>query len=529
MNFIFQLMRQFTIHFRMLSAIVVVLGFLGLLGGAGVYGMFRIQGLSENLVEPSFVSAQRLGNLRYEMSLLRQHEKNMIIQHDKSMLVKQTREKWLAGTQKVDEAMKQLFESISEMDRPNFNRAIQHVRAYRDSFSPVARQLEEGGYETVEVASRMSEKAIAGFEEADKVLSQIDTALREEAHATVVQQALVLRQTLLLFAGLVVLTVIVVAPLTLFNMQAICRPVKQARELAQAIAQGDLSQQMKAQGRDEVADLQCALDEMRNCLGTMVAQVRDSSESIATASHEIASGNHDLSGRTEQTASNVQKTVSSITNLSHNVQQTASSAQTANELAISASRAALKGGSVVEQAVHSMQSISAASHKINDIIGLIDSIAFQTNILSLNAAVEAARAGEQGRGFAVVASEVRSLAQRSAKAASEIKVLVNNNVMAVDGGVRLVEEAGSAMKEIVNGVKRVSDIIGEITVAAAEQSEGIDNVSQSVNEIDQMTQQNAALVEQSAAAAESMQGQADRLAQVVRQFRLESSTQMFLT
>jgi methyl-accepting chemotaxis protein len=184
----------------------------------------------------------------------------------------------------------------------------------------------------------------------------------------------------------------------------------------------------------------------------------------------------------------------------------------------------VRGGSVVRQAISSMHEISASSRKINDIIGLIDTIAFQTNILALNAAVEAARAGEQGRGFAVVASEVRGLAQRSAEAASEIKGLIKNSVSAVDGGVKLVEDAGSAMDEIVSGVQRVSDIIGEITAAASEQSTGIGDVNQSVNQIDQMTQQNAALVEQSAAAAESLREQADRLASVVRQFRLSDST-----
>jgi methyl-accepting chemotaxis protein len=279
---------------------------------------------------------------------------------------------------------------------------------------------------------------------------------------------------------------------------------------------------MQVQGRDEVADLQRALEQMRDSLSGIVGQLREAGESIATASREIATGNQDLSSRTEQTASNVQQTVSAISALSGTVQQTAGSAQTANQLVATASQAAQRGGSVVTQAVQSMHSISQSSSKINDIIGVIDGIAFQTNILALNAAVEAARAGEQGRGFAVVASEVRSLAGRSAEAAKEIKTLIGASVAAVDGGVRQVEEAGTVMQEIVSGVQRVRDIIGEITVAADSQSSGIGAVNGSVQEIDRMTQQNAALVEESAAAAESMREQADRLAQIVRQFRLES-------
>ena len=212
--------------------------------------------------------------------------------------------------------------------------------------------------------------------------------------------------------------------------------------------------------------------------------------------------------------------MASLSQITSNVQQTASSSQMANQLASSASSTATRGGSVVAQAVASMHEISASSRKIGDIIGLIDSIAFQTNILALNAAVEAARAGEQGRGFAVVASEVRSLAQRSAAAASDIKGLIHNSVTAVDGGVRHVEDAGAAMKEIVASVQRVGDIIGEITAAASEQSAGIGQVNQSVGEIDRMTQQNAALVEESAAAAESLREQAARLSKVVQQFRL---------
>ncbi|WP_235582356.1 methyl-accepting chemotaxis protein, partial [Rhizobacter sp. Root16D2] len=233
-------------------------------------------------------------------------------------------------------------------------------------------------------------------------------------------------------------------------------------------------------------------------------------------------GNQDLSARTEQTASNLQQAASSMEQLTGTVKQSADSARQANQLASSAAEVAARGGSVVAQVVTTMDEINASSKKINDIIGVIDGIAFQTNILALNAAVEAARAGEQGRGFAVVASEVRSLAQRSAQAAKEIKGLIGASVDRVEAGSRLVADAGTTMNEIVGSVQRVSDIIGEITAASSEQSDGIGQINTTVTQLDQMTQQNSALVEESAAAAESLRDQAQRLSQAVGAFRFEA-------
>ena len=518
---LFATMRLFTIRFRMIGAIAVVLSLLGMLGGAGMLGMFRIQGMSEDFMTHSYAAMGSLTELRAELAQVRRFEKDMIIQYEKPEAVKQLRGKWLESIGRTEQVLKRIAAAEAVSDATLLDTIGQKLGTYRDQFSSVANQLESSGYESATTANRMSGRAVAQFEEAEKALVQLEKSLTDQVNGAVADQARVSKQTQLLFVAAVIITVLVVVPLTLLNMHSICRPLEVARQAAQAIAGGDLSRRIDHDGKDEVADLLKALADMQAGLGAMVAQVRDASENIATASHEIATGNTDLSGRTEQTASNVQTTVSSINDLTGNVQQTASSAQLANQLAASASSAAVRGGSVVRQAVSSMHEISASSRKINDIIGLIDGIAFQTNILALNAAVEAARAGEQGRGFAVVASEVRGLAQRSAQAASEIKGLIKNSVTAVDGGVKLVEDAGSAMDEIVGGVQRVSDIIGEITAAASEQSSGIGNVNQSVNQIDQMTQQNAALVEQSAAAAESLREQADRLASVVRQFRLD--------
>jgi methyl-accepting chemotaxis protein len=525
---LFALMRQFTIRFRMISAILVVLGLLGLVGGAGMFGIFRIHGLGEQVVQQSIAGVERLGSVRYQLNLARRFEKDMIIQYVKPETIRPLRDKWQTELQQAERVMAELPKTLTGVDPAALGKIGEHVQRYREMFSQIASQLENSAYETATIANRMAGRAGEQADTADKLLSQLDAQLREQARQAEARQGAVLQQTLLIFAGLLVLTVLVVAPLTLLNMQAICKPMEEARELAQAIASGDLSGQMQVQGRDEVADLQRALDGMRGGLAGMVSQVRDASENIATASREIASGNQDLSSRTEQTAGNVQHTVSSIATLSEHVQHSAASAQTAHQLVGTASQAAQRGGAVVTQAVQSMHSIAQSSHKIGDIIGLIDSIAFQTNILALNAAVEAARAGEQGRGFAVVAAEVRSLAQRSAAAASEIKALISASVTAVDGGVRQVEEAGTVMQDIVAGVQRVRDTIGEITVAADSQTQGIGQVNQAVQEIDRMTQQNAALVEQSAAAAQSMREQAERLAEVVRQFRLDSRSQLRL-
>ena len=514
------MMRAFTICTRMLGAIAMVLVLLGLLGGAGMLGMFRIHGMSQQFMHTSYAKMGYMVELRAELGAVRAHEKDMIIQYERADEVRKAHGQWLAAIERVKAVAGRFLKDEDPADDAIVSGISDRVDRYRQQFEHIARQLEAGGYDTATTANRMSGKAMAEVAEVEKLIAQLDQLLRQQVDAMAAEEQGVAEQTQWIFVAAVVLTVLVVVPLTLMNMLSICRPLVQARQTALTIAQGDLSQSVKVEGKDEVADLQRALDQMQQSLGSMVTQVRDASGNIATASQEIATGNQDLSSRTEQTASNVQETVASLSQLTATVQQTASSSQLANQLAASASTTATRGGDVVAQAVVSMQEITTSSRKIGDIIGLIDSIAFQTNILALNAAVEAARAGEQGRGFAVVAAEVRSLAQRSAQAASEIKALIQTSVQAVDVGVRQVEDAGKTMKEIVDSVQRVGDIIGEITAASSEQSGGIGQVNQAVGDIDRMTQQNAALVEESAAAAESLREQAARLAQVVGQFRI---------
>nr|WP_314543214.1 methyl-accepting chemotaxis protein [uncultured Massilia sp.] len=302
---------------------------------------------------------------------------------------------------------------------------------------------------------------------------------------------------------------------------SIVRPVKDAVDVAQRVAAGDLTADPQVHGRDEIGQLQTALKHMNGQLLRIVRDIRGGSDAIATASSEIAAGNQDLSSRTEQQAGSLEETASSMEELTSTVTQNADNARQATVLAQTASSVAGRGGEVVAEVVRTMVSIDASSKKIADIIGTIDGIAFQTNILALNAAVEAARAGEQGRGFAVVAGEVRNLAHRSAAAAKEIKDLIGDSVEKVESGTKLVNQAGVTMDEIVGSVQRVTDIIGEIASATDEQRSGIGQVNQAIAHMDQATQQNASLVEEAAAASEAMQQQAQELARVVSVFKIE--------
>ncbi|MBB4842153.1 methyl-accepting chemotaxis protein [Paucibacter oligotrophus] len=338
-------------------------------------------------------------------------------------------------------------------------------------------------------------------------------------------EALQSLSALLRAAAVVLLVVLVLAVVLMTTVVAtLMRGIDRIRAALDEISAGggDLTQRLPEVGRDELSRIAASFNLFAEKIQHILLDVRSASNSITTASTEIAIGAQDLSQRTEQTAANLEEAASSMEELTGTVRQTADAALTANQLASSASSAAAKGGDVVNQVVRTMDEINTSSKKINDIIGVIDGIAFQTNILALNAAVEAARAGEQGRGFAVVASEVRSLAQRSAEAAKEIKGLIGASVDRVEVGSKLVEAAGASMTDIVSSVQRVTDIIGEITAAASEQSDGIGQVNGAVVQLDQMTQQNAALVEQSAAAAESLKDQARRLTEVVSVFRLGS-------
>ena len=363
-------------------------------------------------------------------------------------------------------------------------------------------------------------KGKQGMDAMRALLAQVGDAetalLAERSSAAAGLQA----QTRWVLLGGGALTMLLAAMIAMWLARNISRPLRSAIEVARQVAEGDLTVRVEVKSKDETGELMQALRDMTASLLRIVTEVRGGTDSIATASRQIAAGNLDLSSRTEQQASSLEETASSMEELTSTVQQNAHNAREANDLAASASSVAGKGGAVVAQVVDTMGSINDSSRKIVDIIGVIDGIAFQTNILALNAAVEAARAGEQGRGFAVVATEVRNLAQRSAAAAKEIKGLIEDSVEKVNTGSVLVDQAGATMEEIVTSIKRVTDIMGEIANASHEQSAGIEQVNQAISQMDQVTQQNASLVEEAAAAAASLQDRAVELVDVVAVFRL---------
>ncbi|MCA1175214.1 MULTISPECIES: methyl-accepting chemotaxis protein [unclassified Pantoea] len=328
------------------------------------------------------------------------------------------------------------------------------------------------------------------------------------------------QHSIMLVVGTLLVTLLVIALVWSGMRNVLIRPLKQSIEHIRHIARGDLTQQIDVSMRNEMGELLSSLQHMQQELANTVRTVRDGSDAIYTGASEIAMGNNDLSSRTEQQAASLEETAASMEQLTATVKQNAENARQASQLALTASETAQHGGKVVDGVVTTMKEITGSSKKIADIISVIDGIAFQTNILALNAAVEAARAGEQGRGFAVVAGEVRSLAQRSAQAAKEIKGLIEDSVSRVNTGSVLVESAGETMTNIVNAVTRVTDIMGEIASASDEQSRGIDQVGLAVNEMDQVTQQNAALVEESATAAAALEDQASRLKQSVAVFNI---------
>jgi methyl-accepting chemotaxis protein len=359
----------------------------------------------------------------------------------------------------------------------------------------------------------LSQKAVA---EMDQLVERAQAASREVMGESVARD----RRLMLITIAIGTLAVVIGGLFAWLITRTIVTPLQHAVRVAGCVAGGDLSSEIEKHGRDEITQLFDALRTMNQSLGDIVGHVRGGTETIGVASREIAAGNADLSARTEMQAGSLEETASSMEELTATVQQNADNARSANQLVMSASDAATRGGQVVGKVVDTMGAIKQSSGKIVDIISVIDGIAFQTNILALNAAVEAARAGEQGKGFAVVAAEVRSLAQRSASAAKEIKALIGESVANVDTGGRLVGDAGKAMSEIVVSVKHVADIMGEIAAASQEQSVGIRAVGQSLIQMDDMTQQNSALVEQAAAAAQSMQVQAQALSQAVSVFKL---------
>ncbi len=403
--------------------------------------------------------------------------------------------------------------------------ALREVNTARDAF--VAQQdkflsLIAAGRDMEARALILGDARMAQHEYFTKLGALIDhqNALMVEAGEVADAAVAALQRVIWIASAIAVLAAI---GLAIAIVRSISRPLTRAVAFSQAVAAGDLSVEIEDAGRNEMGQLLGALRDMQRSLVNVVADVRQNADLVATASTQIAQGNNDLSSRTEEQASALQQTAASMKQLSTTVRQNADNARQGNDLAVNASGIAARGGEVVGQVVETMKGINESSRRIADIIGVIDGIAFQTNILALNAAVEAARAGDQGRGFAVVASEVRSLAQRSADAAKEIKVLINASVERVEQGSHLVDQAGTTMAEVVESIRRVTDLMGEISAASHEQDQGVGQIGDAVHQMDQATQQNAALVEESAAAAASLQTQAQQLVGSVAVFKLNGS------
>ncbi|MBN9366366.1 MAG: HAMP domain-containing protein [Comamonadaceae bacterium] len=431
----------------------------------------------------------------------------------------QKRAEILAGRETFVQAFKTLQELVYKDEGKQFLSEAEAARGRYVTSQAKFNELVDAGRKEEAFAELQEHTLVELATVQDRVdrLAKLQERLVNEAGARAKAEAQFARMLLLgLGIGGLVIGLLLAAWIT----RSITAPLRQAVRVAQAVSEGDLRSEIEVHSRDEAGQLLSALQNMNTSLTDIVHEVRHSSDTIATATSQIAAGNLDLSSRTEEQAAALEETTASMHELAGTVKQNYDSGKHANELAESASQVALRGGEVVGQVVHTMESINASSRKIADIIGVIDSIAFQTNILALNAAVEAARAGEQGRGFAVVAGEVRLLAGRSAEAAKEIKGLIEASVRNVSEGCTLVEKAGSTMDEIVVSVRRVSDIMGEISNASADQSHGIDQINEAMGQMDQVTQSNAALVEESAAAAQSLERQAHTLVQTVSVFRL---------
>lgn len=422
---------------------------------------------------------------------------------------------------KVDELLKALDDNVDDASQAQqlVNDLQKEIATAREAYVAGLAVYKSSGFE-----AEAGDKAVRGKDrKATETLAALRQALsRQEEEAAAEANALARVATQAAIGAMIAITAVSLAG-AIWLSRRITTPLQGAVAIAERVAHGDLSQDILVEGDDEVSQLQAALKFMQTHLANLVTHVREGSEGVATASAQIASGNSDLSSRTESQASALQETAASMEQLGATVRQNADSAAQANQLAQNASEVAVAGGDVVDQVVQNMKGINEASSRIAEITSVIDGIAFQTNILALNAAVEAARAGEQGRGFAVVAGEVRTLAQRAAQAAKEIKTLINASVERVQRGTELADQAGATMSSVVTAIRRVTDIAGEISSASAEQSTGVAQVGEAVTQMDHATQQNAALVEEMAAAAISMKTQAAELLNVVSSFKVAAT------
>ncbi|QXZ10473.1 MCP four helix bundle domain-containing protein [Comamonas sp. Y33R10-2] len=514
---------------------VTLVFFSALLAAVAWLQLSSIHLAGREVSEVALPSVYNAASMRSEYNRLRRHEAG--ISTARTLLEVEGYEQQIEQRLKTIAEQEKIIDSLISSDalRQAFSAYQLNKAQFLKLHAELLTQAKGGDYSTVESQASMgdelglffagqSEQAFVQLAESTGKLMSLQLESAAQAQRAEKANYELARYWLM---GTLALVVLIAAVVGVAMTRAITEPVAKAVELAQAVAGGQLDRAVRSERRDEMGLLLNALEEMRSQLASVVQGVRGNAHGVALASNEIAQGNADLSARTENQASALEETAASMEQLGSTVRQNADNAQAANQMAKSASDVAGRGGAVVAQVVDTMKGINDSSRKIADIIGVIDSIAFQTNILALNAAVEAARAGEQGRGFAVVASEVRTLAQRSADAAKEIKQLINVSVQRVEQGSQLVDKAGATMAEIVSAIGHVTDIMGEISAASREQSQGVAQVGEAVTQMDQATQQNAALVEESAAAADSLQRQAKALVDSVAIFELGQQTQGF--
>ena len=507
---------------RLIVGFGILVLMITIMGGASILKIRTVDDAFRNVMEDRYPKVLAVAEVKESLNQVARSMRNMIIMTSAAD-IKAEAQAILSARQVIVQKLDQLAKSIStEVGKAKLAKITDARTVYVSLERKVTDLLAAGNTEEAKAVLlgelRPAQLAyMAALNDMDKLQDELMEASAKEA-AVAIHDVRIAVWT----AGGLALVIAVL--MGVWIIRSITRPINQAVALSRAVASGDLSLRFDVSGNNETAQLLAALKDMQHKLASVVSGVRQNAEGVATASSQIAQGNQDLSQRTEEQASALEETAASMEQLSATVKQNADNANQANQLAMGASTVAVRGGEVVGEVVTTMKGINDSSKKIADIISVIDGIAFQTNILALNAAVEAARAGEQGRGFAVVASEVRSLASRSAEAAKEIKSLITASVERVEQGSALVDQAGVTMSEVVSAIKRVTDIVGEISAASAEQSAGVSQVGEAVGQMDHVTQQNAALVEQSAAAAESLKGQAQAMVQAVAFFKLDAAS-----
>ncbi|PUA97403.1 methyl-accepting chemotaxis protein [Acidovorax sp. 107] len=515
-------MNQLKISTRLAVAFAVMVLLLATLGAVSLVRSANQRTELKEVIDVRLQIIKSLGVLNDGVNEQAIQVRNLAI-FTKESIVKSATSQISASAAEIDAQYKTLNELLVSDKGKELLTRMQQRRAdflkLRDQYLALLQQGQrDEGLKLLEEQLRPAQRAyMAAIDEQMEFqsLKTADAGARAEAAAAALQRDV-------LIAGALAIGIAIFLAVSI--IRSITRPLAQAVEAADRVASGDLSGQIVVQSKDETGHLLSALQRMQQSLVNTVSTVRSNAEGVASASAQIASGNNDLSARTEQQASALEETAASMEELGSTVRQNADNARAANQLAVSASTVAVQGGDVVAEVVETMKGINASSNKIADIISVIDGIAFQTNILALNAAVEAARAGEQGRGFAVVAGEVRNLAGRSAEAAKEIKALITASVERVEQGTALVDKAGATMTEVVSAIRRVTDIMGEISAASSEQSAGVGQVGEAVTQMDQATQQNAALVEEMAAAASALNAQAGELVNAVAVFKLDASS-----